>query len=117
MDDESTIYVNANLNCNTYTTSSDAAIRQSDTEKDKATNPDMSAFAAHGGKLILWHGLSDHLVEVFGTIAYYNKVVQTMGQSATNGFMRFYDSPGVTHSGTGPGAPLADRLTALQNWA
>ena len=107
---------NANTNLLTYNPTADAAIWQSVSAKVNATNPDMSAFAAHGGKLILWHGLSDHLVEVFGTIAYYNKVVQTMGQSATDGFMRFYDSPGVTHSGTGPGAPLADRLTALENW-
>jgi hypothetical protein len=107
---------NANTNLLTYNPTNDVARWQAVSSEDNATNPDMSAFAAHGGKLILWHGLSDHLVEVYGTIAYYNKVAQTMGQSATDGFMRFYTSPGVTHSGTGPGAPMADRLTALENW-
>ncbi|MCO1367043.1 tannase/feruloyl esterase family alpha/beta hydrolase [Burkholderia multivorans] len=105
-----------NTNLLTYSPTQDAAKWQSVSAQVNATNPDMSAFAAQGGKLILYSSLSDQLVEPFGTIAYFNRVVQTMGQSRTDGFMRYYTAPGVTHSGTGPGAGLADRLGALENW-
>lgn len=35
-----------------------------------ATDPDLSAFAASGGKLILWHGWADPGISPVGTIAY-----------------------------------------------
>lgn len=107
---------NPGNNLFTYDPTADTAKWQSVSAKVNATNPDMSAFAANGGKLILYHSLSDQLVEPFGTIAYFNRIVQTMGQSETDGFMRFYTAPGVTHGGTGPGAGVADRLGALVNW-
>lgn len=107
---------NANTNLLTYNPTQDAAKWQSVSAQVNATNPDMSAFAGQGGKLILYTSLSDQLVEPFGLIAYFNQVVQTMGQSNTDGFVRYYTAPGVTHGGTGPGAGLADRLGALENW-
>ncbi|WP_322012788.1 tannase/feruloyl esterase family alpha/beta hydrolase [Paraburkholderia sp. J12] len=100
----------------TYNPTSNVQQWQAVSEQVNATNPDMNAFAARGGKLILYSSLSDQLVEPFGTIAYYNSVVQTMGQTQTDSFLRYYTAPGVTHSGTGPGAGLADRLGALENW-
>jgi hypothetical protein len=36
-----------------------------------ATNPDLSAFAASGGKLILWHGWADPHISPINTIAYH----------------------------------------------
>jgi feruloyl esterase len=107
---------NANTDLLTYNPTQDAVKWQSVSAQVNATNPDMGAFAAQGSKLILYTSLSDQLVEPFGTIAYFNQVVQTMGQAQTNGFMRYYTAPGVTHGGTGPGAGLADRLGALEAW-
>jgi len=107
---------NPSTNLLTYNPAQDAAQWLATSEKVNATNPDMTSFSARGGKLILYSSLSDQLNEPFETIDYYNQVVQTMGRSGTDSFLRFYTAPGVTHGDSGPGAGLADRLGALENW-
>ncbi|BDT66577.1 mono(2-hydroxyethyl) terephthalate hydrolase [Comamonadaceae bacterium OS-1] len=81
-----------------------------------ATNPDLSAFKAAGGKLILWHGWSDQHISPINTIAYYEAMQKTMGQTNMDGFMRMYLVPGVAHCGGGEGNPNMDLLTAIDNW-
>ena len=46
-----------------------------------ATNPDLSRFAARGGKLILFHGWSDAAIPASGTIDYRNRVAAAWGKS------------------------------------
>jgi hypothetical protein len=48
-----------------------------------ATNADLSAFRAHGGKLILWHGMADPSIPSYGTVAYYQALVKQTGGNAT----------------------------------
>ncbi|WP_367849302.1 tannase/feruloyl esterase family alpha/beta hydrolase [Rhodoferax sp. WC2427] len=81
-----------------------------------ATNPDLSAFKAAGGKLILWHGWADQHISPINTIAYYEAMQKTMGQTAMDGFMRMYLVPGVAHCGGGEGNPNMDMLTAIDDW-
>jgi feruloyl esterase len=40
-----------------------------------SNNPDLSAFRAHGGKLLMWHGLTDTTLEPRSSLNYYNSVV------------------------------------------
>jgi tannase/feruloyl esterase len=82
-----------------------------------ATDPDLSAFRSHGGKLILWHGWADYAISAYGTVRYYEHVVSTAGgQSPADAFVRFYTSPGVDHTGTGKGGPIFDLLGPLDGW-
>ncbi len=70
-------------------------------------NPDLSAFKARGGKLIMFHGLSDPLIFPQGTLNYYERLVGAQGgYQATQEFARLYMMPGLGHcSGAGtPGA-------------
>lgn len=80
-----------------------------------ATNPDLQAFQARGGKLIMMHGLSDTTASPNSTIAYYNQVVGTLGQAQVDTFIRFYTVPGFDHGG-GAFSLRWDPLTALDNW-
>ena len=91
-------------------------------------NPDLSAFAAHGGKLILYHGWADSIVSPLDTIDYYNRV----GEATPNrdAFVRLFMAPGVGHcmNGAGPdefgqsadmragGDPQHDLIDALDAW-
>lgn len=82
-----------------------------------ATDPDLSRFAARGGKVILWHGWGDYALSAYSTVAYYREVVAAAGgQAAADIFVRFYTSPGIDHLNAGAGAPLFDLLGALDDW-
>jgi hypothetical protein len=69
-----------------------------------ATSPDLSRFAARGGKLILYHGWNDQAISPWNTIAYYKQVRQTMGDQKAESFTRLYMVPGMEHCYGGPGA-------------
>jgi len=80
-----------------------------------ATNPDLSAFARRGGKLIMLEYLGDFAQSPYAGIGYYQSVVQRMGAARTGGFLRLYTAPSVDHVGSGaPGN--ADLMGALAAW-
>ncbi len=82
-----------------------------------ATDPDLSAFRAAGGKLILWHGLGDQHIPAVGTMAYYQAVEDVMGGPArTAAFARLFLLPGVAHCGGGQGPDGFDALGAVADW-
>ncbi|MFE2430518.1 tannase/feruloyl esterase family alpha/beta hydrolase [Streptomyces sp. NPDC059373] len=82
-----------------------------------ATDPNLKAFKAAGGKLILWHGLGDQHIPAVGTMAYYKAVEKVMGSTAaTESFARLFLLPGVAHCGGGQGPDTFDALTALTDW-
>jgi len=68
-----------------------------------ATNADLKAFKARGGKLIIYHGWNDPVISALNTVNYYQSVIKTMGQKDADSFLRLYMAPGVQHCGGGPG--------------
>jgi feruloyl esterase len=96
-----------------------------------ADNPDLSAFEASGGKLIVYQGWADPLVAAQPTVEYFETVERRMGgRDRTSRFARLYMGPGMDHciGGTGPDrfggagddAPVVDArhdlLSALEEW-
>lgn len=92
-------------------------------------NPDISAFKAHGAKLLVYQGWNDPVVVATDTIAYYDQVKAAQGsQSAVDSFMRLFMVPGMGHCSGGVGAtsirssdataadPERDVLAALDRW-
>ncbi|HUE43282.1 MAG TPA: tannase/feruloyl esterase family alpha/beta hydrolase [Candidatus Sulfotelmatobacter sp.] len=69
-----------------------------------ATDPNLSAFKARGGKLILYHGWNDPAISAVNTVNYYQRVVGAMGQDGFDSFARVYMVPGMQHceGGVGP---------------
>lgn len=80
-----------------------------------AMNPDLSAFQARGGKLIVLHGLADEVISPNATIAFYRDQVARRGQAAVDAFWRFYTVPGLGH-GDGVFVPSWDAIGALDAW-
>ena len=68
-----------------------------------ATDPNLKAFKARGGKLILYHGWSDAALPPVNTINYFQSVVAKMGQRDVGSFIRLFMVPGMQHCGAGPG--------------
>lgn len=81
-----------------------------------ATNPDLSAYAKAGHKLIVWQGMSDNNVLPAHTILYYTALEKTMGAKAVDQFVRLYLLPGVAHCGGGDGPSIRDFLGPMQAW-
>ena len=79
-----------------------------------ATNPDLSAFKARGGKLIQYHGWADGLIPAENSINYYESVVARQGSlEQTRAFYRLFMVPGMGHCG---GAYGVDWITPLEQW-
>src|SRR5258708_1975847 len=65
------------------------------------TDPDLSAFQARGGKLILKGNGADYQRSVLQEIDYYKAVDCKLAQTRVDQFIRFYVTPGVNHPGNG----------------
>jgi hypothetical protein len=62
-----------------------------------STNPDLSAFQKHGGKLIVVIGTNDTLASPGAQLAYYRSVTEKLGRAALDSFARFYVLPQTDH--------------------
>jgi feruloyl esterase len=63
-----------------------------------STNPDLRAFRAHGGKIILYHGWADQGLPPWATTNYYRAVARLLGgYQAIQSFSRLYMIPGLYH--------------------
>lgn len=84
-----------------------------------AVDPDLAAFKARGGKLLLYHGWSDGgsggAVSAFNTIAYYESVLKQMGADQDD-WIRLFLVPGMAHCGGGTGPNQFHVLAALERW-
>ena len=109
------IYGDANFDEAKFNPVTDTAkVRSSAFAKEyESDDPDIRAFLAKGGKLILWHGLSDPGPSPYATIDYYNAVKKTAGPNAP---VRLFAAPGVGHCGGGTGASQFDVLAAMDAW-
>ncbi len=84
-----------------------------------ATDPDLSSFAADGGRLIIYQGWADEVVPPFGTVAYYKALVDVAGgYQASQTFSRLYMIPAQYHclAGGDPAIGGANLLTPLMDW-
>jgi feruloyl esterase len=100
-----------------------------------ATVANIDAFKAHGGKLLMYHGWADSIVNPFATIAFYETLAKAAGgQDQLQSSARLFLLPGVEHCGLGGGdgpdavgsehglpAPQVDAdhdvLAALAQWS
>jgi hypothetical protein len=79
-----------------------------------ATNPDLRAFRAHGGKLVMYHGWADEAIPPFATLDYYRAVVRAVGgYRAAQTFSRLYMIPGLYHCPCGSPV-VGDPETSVQ---
>jgi feruloyl esterase len=66
-----------------------------------STDPDLSAFYKRGGKLIVVIGTDDTLSSPGAQVAYYQSVIDKMGQAAVDAFARFFVLPQTNHGLSG----------------
>ncbi len=82
-----------------------------------ATDPNLKAFFAHGGKLLMFHGWNDQLISPLNSVNYYNSVVKAMGGLAKiNDSYRLFMAPGMNHCSGGDGPSRIDVFTTIDDW-
>jgi len=93
-------------------------LAQEDTARQlySADSPDLTGFAEHGGKLLLWHGWSDPHISPKNTLDYYHRVALKMGKAERAKFARLFLFPGMYHCGGGDGPSEFPLLAALMSW-
>jgi feruloyl esterase len=82
----------------------------------KAMDPDLSAYLASGGKLLLYHGTTDGLIPYGNTVSYYESVVAKLGADAVRDRVALYLVPGMDHCAGGEGASAIDWIDALERF-
>lgn len=79
-------------------------------------DPDLSAYKARGGKLLMKSNGHDYLVPPESVWRYYDRVVERMGRPAAEEFIRLYVAPWTGHGGQGrypDGSAVPDKIDLL----
>jgi feruloyl esterase len=83
------------------------------------TTPDLSAFKARGGKLLIYHGWNDGgsggAISPLNSVNYYSNIQNKMGPRQ-DGWLRLFMVPGMAHCGGGPGPNQVNWLAAMERW-
>ena len=80
-----------------------------------AVNPDLSAFKARGGKVLMYHGWDDTAISPGNSINYYQSVLKKMG-GKQDGFIRLFMAPGMQHCGGGAGPNQVNYMAIMERW-
>lgn len=80
-----------------------------------ATSPDLSAFRARGGKMLLYSGWSDTAQSGLAMVGYYEKLLAHDSSAARD--VRLFMMPGVEHCMGGPGPSWMNALNEIDKWA
>jgi feruloyl esterase len=77
----------------------------------------LNGFFARGGKLLVYHGLSDPVISPFSTMWFYEDLAaERGGYPAVRKDARLFLVPAMQHCFDGPTPTRFDTLTALENW-
>jgi feruloyl esterase len=93
----------------------DTEVPQADKAGIDVLTYDLSAFKAHGGKLLLYHGWADSTIPPGHTVLYYKEVLAKMGKKQDDWF-KLYMEPGMAHCGGGPGPDQFNKMGVIERW-
>jgi feruloyl esterase len=93
------VFKDPNWDYRTFNFDTDLALAdQIDNGTLSATDPNLEAFFAHGGKLLQYHGWSDNQISPLNSVNYYQSVVSAMGGAAkVKDSYRLFMIPGMPH--------------------
>ena len=116
------VFKNPDWDWRTFQTDRDTALADQDAQGIIALNPDLSAYAQHGGKLLLYHGWADQQVAPVATIEFYEAMAAAEAKadgSATadiGGWARLFMAPGMAHCSGGEGPNQFDKMDPIEQW-
>jgi len=82
-----------------------------------ATNPDLKAYFAHGGKLLQYHGWGDNQIAPLNSVHYYESVAELLGGAGKlDDSYRLFMVPGLSHCRGGEGMNSFDSISVMEQW-
>ncbi|HTA46711.1 MAG TPA: tannase/feruloyl esterase family alpha/beta hydrolase [Bryobacteraceae bacterium] len=108
-------YQNADWDWHNYDLDRDLALADEKAGFIDAHTYDLSAFKAHGGKLLLYHGWADQGIPPGNTINFYNGVLAKMG-SKQDDWVRLFMVPGMMHCQGGDGPDQFNKMGVVERW-
>jgi feruloyl esterase len=112
------VFGNADWDYRTLDFDRDVAVAERVDPSVGAVDPDLRAFVARGGKLLLWGGWADTAIPPSAGIAYYQAVAARLGPAEAARSVRLYMVPGMGHffGGAGPDVYDLDTQAILEAW-
>ncbi|MCD7060356.1 tannase/feruloyl esterase family alpha/beta hydrolase [Pelagibacterium xiamenense] len=80
-----------------------------------ADDPELAAYRDAGGKMIIYHGVSDPVFSVLDTTAWY-EALDANNNGRAGDFVKFYRVPGMGHGHGGTATDSFDAFSALTAW-
>ena len=109
------VHGDPNWDWRTFDLESDRALMEKTMGYSNAIDPNLQAFKARGGKLLMYHGWNDQLIPPENSINYYSSVLAKMG-SGQSDWLRLFLAPGMQHCNGGPGPSQVNWVGALERW-
>jgi feruloyl esterase len=112
------VFGDANWDWRTFDLERDVVIADKRSEGTLSSiEPDLTAFARHGGKLLMYHGWSDQDIGPRASINFCTRALEaTKGSASHADWVRLFMVPGMGHCGGGEGPNTFDMMTALEPW-
>jgi len=112
------VYKDPNWDWRTMNPDTDTALADKiDNGLINATDPHLTPFFSHKGKLIMYHGWSDQLIAPGNSVNYYESVAKKLGgASKAADEIRLFMVPGMAHCAGGEGPNTFDMVSAMEQW-
>ncbi len=116
------VFKNPDWDWRTFETDRDTDLADQDAKGIIALNPDLSAYARHGGKLLIYHGWADQQVAPAATVEFYEAMAAAEAKSAgsttanIDDWARLFMAPGMAHCSGGEGPNQFDKMDAIGQW-
>lgn len=116
------VFKNPDWDWRTFETDRDTSLADADARGAIALNPDLSAYARRGGKLLLYQGWADQQVAPVATLEFYEAMAAAETASGDRGavniddWARLFMAPGMAHCYGGEGPNQFDKMDAIQQW-
>jgi len=111
------VYQNPDWDWRTFDLDRDAAKANAVDKDVDELNPNLTAFAKHNGKLLLYHGWADQQVAPLSTVQFYQSVLEATGETSHSAdWIRLYMVPGMAHCSGGEGPDTFDKIGVMEKW-